>query len=572
MEAVKTHSYKNQQSVFREVFAMKINKENNQWLRRYTKKHIWAMIAIIAISSLSALLAVGLALATKIIVDYAVAGDMAKIVLPFVITALVIVFIAVANVVTKNAVAKLYGKIRNEITLDLQNKIFKKDYTKITSIHSGELVNIETSDIDIIVNGYIGIWISLFTILIKIVFGIVFIAVISWKLFLLCAGLCILLGVLSVLMRSKYKTLNKSMQKANGKLKAVLQENFQSVEIIKTYKISDYVAGLLADKMSDFNRQLVRINTLISTINNVIYTVFNIGYYCLIVVAVILLGTGGVSAFEFGSFTAITQLLIILKDPFLSATALVPQYFTIQASIERIRDIEALPDEICKESVSETLDFDKIIIKNLSFAYNEKYILENVNCEIERGDILAVIGESGAGKSTFIKLLLGLLTPSNGEICVCSGDKEYKFQSMPVGAVSYVPQTNFMSSGTIEANLTFGKSFTFEEIQNACQTACIYDTIIAMENGFQTIVGENGVGLSLGQNQRLAIARAILFGKEIIILDECTSALDDATEQNLLDNLKKLNKTIIAVSHKQNLIDFCNKKFIVKNGGINEIK
>lgn len=550
---------------------MKINKENGKWLKCYTKKYIPSMVAIILISSLSALLAVGLALSTKIIVDYAVAGDLSKIILPFVLTAAVIIIIALSNVLVKNSVAKLYGKMRSEITLDLQNKIFKKDYTKITSIHSGELVNIETTDIDIIVNGYIGIWTSLFTILIKIVFGVVFIAVISWKLFLLCAGLCVLLGVLSMLMRSKYKILNKRMQRANGRLKSSLQENFQSIEIIKTYKINDYAADLLTDKLTEFNSQLVRINTLISVINNVIYSVFNIGYYCLIIVAVILLGTNGVTAFEFGSFTAITQLLIILKEPFLSATALVPQYFTIQASIERIRDIENIADESVKENIPNDFDINKIVIENLAFAYGEKDILCNVNCEINKGDKLAIIGESGAGKSTLVKLLLGLLKPTNGLIYAVGQGQSYSFNSMPVGIISYVPQTNFISSGSIKSNLTFGKNFTESEIEYACQIACIYDSIMSMKDGFQTVVGENGIGLSIGQCQRLAIARAILFGKDIIILDECTSALDELTEKMLLNNLKKLDKTIIAVSHKQNLIDFCNRKIIVHNGGINDI-
>lgn len=213
---------------------------------------------------------------------------------------------------------------------------------------------------------------------------------------------------------------------------------------------------------------------------------------------------------------------------------------------------DALPDGIYEQ-------IEEIVYDNVTFRYSEDSVVSGINMRIKKGDCVVVAGESGAGKSTAIKLLLGILRPESGKIYLSAGMNTYEVGKNTRKLFSYVPQGNLILSGTIRENICFAKqNAAEEEIIKAAQIAQIWDFIETLDSGLDTKIGEKGLGLSEGQAQRISIARALLYDAPILLLDESTSALDSATELALLEAIRSMtDKTCIIVSHKQAAFDIC---------------
>jgi ATP-binding cassette subfamily B protein len=194
-------------------------------------------------------------------------------------------------------------------------------------------------------------------------------------------------------------------------------------------------------------------------------------------------------------------------------------------------------------------------------------VLKNADIYINKGDYVMISGPSGEGKSTLIKLLMGVYSPASGELYADLGDKRIDFGVGTRGLFSFVPQGNMLFSGSLRDNVTFIKSdASEEEINYALKVSESEEFVSRLPNGLDTIVGEDGVGLSEGQIQRIAIARAVLTGAPIMLLDESTSALDEETERKVLNNLRAMEgKTLIIISHKKAAANVCNRIIRIKD-------
>ena len=252
-----------------------------------------------------------------------------------------------------------------------------------------------------------------------------------------------------------------------------------------------------------------------------------------------------------------------------------PKYYTTIASAERIMELDDLPNE--KEinqsdiNVSATYKSLKSIeFENISFKYDRDIILDNTSLSIKKGDFVAIMGISGIGKSTLLKLLLGVFNLNFGKIYLDTNNGKIPIDKNTRKLFSYVPQGNMLISGTIKDNITFiNPDASDTEIEKAIRISCAKQFIDELPLGLETVIGEKGLGLSEGQVQRLAIARSLLADSPILLLDEATSALDEKTEKEFLTNLKALdNVTCIIVSHKKAALDICNKTIQIKNGKI----
>ena len=208
--------------------------------------------------------------------------------------------------------------------------------------------------------------------------------------------------------------------------------------------------------------------------------------------------------------------------------------------------------------------------KGLTFSYDKEPVINRSDLTINKGSICALMGESGTGKSTLFRLLLGLYKPSDGELFIKTKDGEIPLDSTMRRLFSYVPQGDMILSGSIRENITFlSGDVTEEKLENAAKQAVIYDFIKSLPDGFDTVIGERGLGLSEGQLQRFAIARALLNDAPILLLDECTSALDIETELKLLENLKEnRDKTVILITHRRAALDICDTVLTLKKGKI----
>ena len=238
-------------------------------------------------------------------------------------------------------------------------------------------------------------------------------------------------------------------------------------------------------------------------------------------------------------------------------------------------EIANLPDE--KENNEEDIDvkstYDKlesIEFSDITFKYDRDVILDDTSLTVNKGDFIAITGISGIGKSTLLKLLIGVLNVQKGSIVLKLKDGEIAVDKHTRQLFSYVPQGNMLLSGSIRDNLTFiHTDVTDEEIENAIKISCADKFIRELPQGIDTVIGEKGLGLSEGQVQRLAIARSMLSDSPVLLLDEATSALDEETEKEFLMNLKKMkNVTCIIVSHKKAALEICNKHVRIENSKI----
>ena len=279
---------------------------------------------------------------------------------------------------------------------------------------------------------------------------------------------------------------------------------------------------------------------------------------------------------------SVILLLTQLQHPFTAASSIIPVFYSRVASGERLNEIEELTQENIsdKTDVSIYCGLEEIVFQDVGFSYGRETVLRGVSSTIRKGEIVCLTGASGSGKSTLFKLLLHVYTPTEGSISLrgdfgnaFSGVRELPLTEKERSLFAYVPQGKFLFSGTIYENLTFflddkdGLDVELR-IKNALDVACA-QFVWDLPQGLQTPLLENGVGLSEGQMQRLAVARAILSDRPILLLDEATSALDTQTELTLLENVRALkNKTCLIVTHRPAALSIADKILSVENGKI----
>jgi ATP-binding cassette subfamily B protein len=290
-----------------------------------------------------------------------------------------------------------------------------------------------------------------------------------------------------------------------------------------------------------------------------LYSLFTIGYYAVLVWGAMQIANPEV-AFTFGTLTAFMQLISQLRMPLQNVSGLIPQYYSCIASAERLMEIEVIDNEKAALSYEQLEkcdnEFKYILGEKVCFSYGDDNVLNNCSFKIDRGSMTAIMGESGTGKSTLFKLLLSLYQADSGSITF-NGDTAV--DAAVRGMFAYVPQGNMIISGSIRENIAMcNPDISEEEIIKACKIAEIYDYIEALPNGIDTILSEKGSGLSEGQLQRIAIARAIVAQSPILLLDEATSALDKPTEAKVLKNIKDMaDKTVILVTHRTSNLNLC---------------
>ncbi len=451
-----------------------------------------------------------------------------------------------------------------KMEIDMKRNIFKslisRDFLSISKYHSGELLNRLTSDVSVIASGIITIIPSAALLLSTLIGAFCYLYFLDsfFALLILCVGPLILIS--SRFYSKKYKQLHKDCQDADGKVRSFMQEALQNLIVIKSFSNQDDV--LDHNELLQKNSYKLRIKRVkISLLAHIcMYIALNAGYYFAIAYCAVKLSLG---AMTFGTVSAILQLVNKIQSPFKDISSLIPKVLSVSASTERILELEAL-----KEDITDGIDvgreiYDKIQsieFENVCFSYDETPVLKNATFSIKKSEISVIGGESGAGKSTAIKLILGIIIPQSGEIFARTetGEK-IPLNNLTRSLFAYVPQGNLILSGSIRDNLIFGKKDATEnEIVSACKIAQIWDFVSSLEKGLDTELGEKGLGLSEGQVQRIAIARAILYGAPILLLDESTSALDEKTEASLLNALREMkNKTCVIVSHKKAAFDIC---------------
>lgn len=467
---------------------------------------------------------------------------------------------------------KINIRIQNEIQADIFDKIIEVNWLDLSRYHGGDLLNRFSSDVGTVANSAIG-WVP--NLIINFFSFIATLCLILYydptMLFLTLANMPIML-LSSKVMMSRLRKYDMKVKEMNSEMMAFETETFSNIDSIKSFSLvhlfSDRLKGFqkrFKDVSLEYNWFSIKYNTIISLLGMVVSFSFY-GW------AVYRLWSG---AINYGEMTLFLQQSGRLSSTFSALVSIIPSTISATISAKRLMEIIFLPKEPLDIKTSEYLDKiqDKgfsLELEDVYFSYiQNKNVLVSSDLKANPGEIVALVGPSGEGKTTMIRLFLGLITPNQGNAYLIDYQgKKYHLDASTRSLFAYVPQGNTIFSGTIAENLRMVKEdASDEEIIEALKSACAYEFVSRLEGGINARIGARGQGLSEGQCQRIAIARALLREAPILLLDEATSALDVSTERKVLNNImiNHPNKTCIVTTHRPSVLNMCQRVYRVMN-------
>ena len=552
--------------------------EEFKWMFSYGKRYKKEIIFYTCLGLFSTVMTLVSSIASKELIDIVTGKKVDRALSMAILMVSMSLFSLFFGQLMSRITLKISIRIQNEIQADIFDKIIKVNWLDLTRYHSGDLLNRFGSDVSTVANSAIG-WVP--NLIINIFNFMATLLVILYydptMMVLTLINAPIMLLSSKVLM-SRMRDYNKKVKEMNSEMMSFQTETFNNIDSIKSFSLVD----LFSRKLKMFQEKYKKVNldyNLFSIKANLILSIVGMiiqfSYYGW---AVYRLWTGAIT---YGEMTLFLQQSGRMSSAFSSLVSIVPSTVNSTISAHRLIEIIQLPKEEENIQTIEHLEEIKkngfsIQLKDVFFSYVEnKQVLASSSLKAKAGEIVALVGPSGEGKTTMIRLFLGLITPNQGEAVLQDYDgHEYPLSASTRHLFAYVPQGNTIFSGTIADNLKMAKEdATDEEIIEALKSACAWEFVSRLDEGIYSEIGTRGRGLSEGQAQRIAIARAILKEAPILLLDEATSALDIETERKVLHNIVVAhpNKTCIVTTHRPSVLNMCQRVYRVMDTKLTQL-
>lgn len=574
MEFIKKVIRKIKEGMLQEMY------EETKWMYTYAKKYKFQIVFYIFLGVLTTVMGLASSVGSKYLIDAVTGQDSGNIALIALFIVAMGLFSIGINAITTMISARINIKVNNEIQAEVFDKILVADWISMKEFHSGDLLNRLNGDVNTVASSILS-WIPSLITRSAQFFGIL--AIILYydpTMAVITLGSAPVMLIVSKTLMKKMRDYNKRMRQVSSDVMSFNEESFQNIQSIKAFDLVGLFSKRLRDVQQnykdvflDYNKFSVYTSSFMSVVGMfVAYACFGWGVYRL--------WTGHIT---FGTMTLFVQLSGQLSSSFKSIVSLVPSAISATTSAGRIMEFFKIKDESELEDDKAKLIQNNtqgkglsVVLDDVEFSYNEnKTVFQHADVVANPGEIVALVGPSGEGKTTMIRLLLGLINTKSGNASIRDiNGVSCKISSATRRFFAYVPQGNTIFSGTIAENMRMVKQdATDAEIVEALKAACAYDFVNKLPDGINSKVGERGSGFSEGQAQRLSIARALLRKSPILLLDEATSALDVFTERQVLRNIMNMGyaRTCIVTTHRPSVLTMCDKVYKIDSGIVCDI-
>ncbi len=508
------------------------------------------------------------------IVDLAIADNIDQLIS----TGLLFIALYAATVVIKIVVTRFsswnYNGIYNDLELKVYRKIMDASWEGLTEYHSGDLITRLSSDIKTVAGNTSGLVPTLIAEFTLILGAGIYIVYIDYSMIILAITIAPIVLIASRIFMGKIYKSEARIREIESQINSYNVEAFNNIQEVKAFGLGDFFYGQM--KKIEVVRKKVDLMT-----NKYIVCSFGTSYLAGIIGASILVSwmfyrvhTGYIS---FGSLSVMAFLAFQIGKATEEMLDLVPTIMAYMASADRVKMLLDIPDEkdmLSKADVDSFANEGKengitIHVEDMSFKYKNGYsVFEGASLVAHPGELIALVGPSGEGKTTMLRLLLGIVSAQQGRAYASNGKRNLDLGIQTRSIISYVPQTVTLMTGSIEDNLRMANDkLTEKDLQEALEITCIADFVEKLPDAINHKLGENGLGLSEGQKQRLAIARALLKNCPVLLMDEATSSLDVATERRVFDNIRKKypDKTVIITTHRPTVLAMCDRVYKISN-------
>ena len=465
----------------------------------------------------------------------------------------------VLSVIRSRLANRTEVRLRNHLHNRLFTHLMKSRWNGREAFHSGDMLNRIEADTSSITDAICRTVPTVLVTIVQLGGALFFLSRLDVRL----AGILVFIMPVALLFSKSYvrkmRRMTREIRDTDSRIQSHLQENLQHRIIVRTLEYTGQAVGKLSELQRSLQGQVYRRTDFSVFSRTMVQIGFMTGYAVAFLWGVFGLRDGTVT---FGMMAAFLQLVSQVQRPMVDMSRQIPAFIRVFTATERLAELTSLPLEKQGEPVRLEGSLG-IRVENVRFTYpgSERQVLAGFSHDFRPGSLTAIVGETGVGKSTLIKLILALARPEEGKISIYNGREEVMVSPLTRCNLSYVPQGNTLLSGTIRDNLLIGNPRASEDDMRRALHTAVADFVFSLPDGMDTVCGEQGTGLSEGQAQRIAIARGLLRPGNILLLDEPSSALDGETERELLERLsgQVTGKTVVLITHRERIAELCSE-------------
>ena len=539
-----------------------------KWFFREIARFRWTFVAVLLFQVVGVAISLFYVWLSKDLVDTAVEhfqGDLQRqrIISLAIIFTLVSLSRPILTAIKSYMQSRMAVSMTNSLRQRLFDEMLKTEVDVGRKYHSGDMINRMESDVSAVTNAFCAAVPNLFWAGLQFAAAFACVLYVDLRLSLILVVLLPIAAPAGKFIMKKVRQLTLRIKSSDSRIQSHIQESIQHHTLLRTLEYTDGSSQMLGELQDEnYSRNLKRIG--FSIIARVLMSLaFTLGYLVAFLWGVRGLSTGVVT---YGVMTAILQLVGQLQRPLLQASENLPSLLHCTASIDRLMELEDLPKEEAEDALMLGAPAG-VRVRNLSFQYpdGEEKVIDNLSFDFKPGSRIAITGRTGIGKTTLLKLILALSRPTSGSIELYDSETSVPVSVKTRCNFAYIPQGNTLFSGTVRENLLMGDRNADEERMKEVLHLAAADFVMDLPEGLDTICSEAGGGLSEGQAQRIAVARGLLRPGSIVLLDEFSSALDPATEEEMLSRLTAKDglcagKTMIFITHRESILKFCDSE------------